>query len=129
MSGSCIAQRSAPGTTSYAATLITLRETACAPALIAKDTIQVIAKTGDWLTVLCMQVSPRTLDALVLLPASQGATRLAVFCPRPKALAALLAARGVEANTYSIADALLRGQAGNKASSRLPATGALGATS
>ncbi len=80
----------------------------------ATPAINVIAIAGDWLTVLCAQVTPDTLDALVALPAAHGVTRLAVFCPRPKALAALLAERGVEANTYSITDALLKGQVNAK---------------
>ena len=101
-------------TAEHAATLIAMRETACAPAAVGQDLIRVLAKSGGWLIVLCTQVTPLTIDALADLPDSLGAARLAVFCPRPKALVALLAERGVEANAYSITDALLRGQAGNK---------------
>ena len=66
------------------------------------------------MTVLCPEVTPQTLDELAKLPATHGVARLAVFCPRPKALALLLAERGVEANTYSITDALLKGQVSSK---------------
>ena len=62
------------------------------------------------MTVICHAATPEAVNALAALPVRHGLARLAVFCPRPKALAALLAERGVEANTYSIADALLKGQ-------------------
>jgi adenine-specific DNA-methyltransferase len=97
-------------TTDHATTLISMQNTAVTPVECAQAAIQVIAKSGDWLTVICHAATPDALDALAALPAQQGLARLAVFCPRPKALAALLAERGVEANTYSIADALLKGQ-------------------
>jgi len=64
--------------------------------------------------VLCTSLTSATIDALVPLPAAHDAARLAVFCPRPKALAGLLSARGVAANTYSITDALLKGQVSGK---------------
>jgi adenine-specific DNA-methyltransferase len=98
----------------HAKTLILMRETATAGVLIASTAIQIIAKGSDWLTVLCPKVTPQTLDELAKLPATHGVARLAVFCPRPKALALLLAERGVEANTYSITDALLKGQVSSK---------------
>ena len=101
-------------TAEHASTLFSMREAAVAPVSIAQEAIQIIAKSGDWLTVLCDQVTPETLDRLAALPAAHGVVRLAVFCPRPKALAALLIERGVEANTYSIADALLKGQVSGK---------------
>ena len=64
---------------------------------------------------LCWQATPEALDALAALPAAYGVARLAVFGPRPKALATLLQKRGMEANTYSLTDALLKGQASAKA--------------
>ena len=69
---------------------------------------------------LCTEVTPKTLNELVKLPVNHGVARLAVFCPRPKALALLLAERGVEANTYSITDALLKGQVSSKKEAKLP---------
>jgi adenine-specific DNA-methyltransferase len=102
-------------TPEHASVLISMREAEAAPVDKSAEEIQVIATSGDWLTVLCMQVTQSSLEALAVLPAAYGAARLAVFCPRPKALAALLAQRGVEANTYSITDALLKGQVSSKA--------------
>ena len=63
---------------------------------------------------LCPDITPQVLDDLCTLPAQHGVARLAVYAPRPKALAALLAERSVQAITYSIADALLQTQAGRK---------------
>ncbi len=97
-------------TPEHASVLVSMRETGTAPVDAAQAAIQVIATNGDWLTVLCWQATPEALDTLAALPAAHGAARLAVFCPRPKGLPALLAARGVQANAYSITDALLKGQ-------------------
>lgn len=102
-------------TPEHAHVLISMRETATAPVDSAQAAIQVIAINGDWLTVLCSQTTPEVLDALAALPAAHGVARLAVFSARPKALAALLQARGIEANTYSLTDALLKGQVSAKA--------------
>ena len=102
-------------TPEHASLLISMRETATAPVNNAQAAIQVIAINGDWLTVLCWQATPEALDALAALPAAHGVARLAVFCPRPKALAALLQKRGIEANTYSLTDALLKGQVSARA--------------
>ena len=111
-------------TPEHAITLISMQETASAGVFIDSSAIQIIAKGSDWLTVLCPDVTPQTLDELASLPATHGVARLAVFCPRPKALALLLAERGVEANTYSITDALLKGQVSSKkgAKSASPST-------
>jgi adenine-specific DNA-methyltransferase len=97
-------------TPEHVTTLISMQNTAAAPVERAVAAIQIIAIGGDWLTVICHTATPEAVNALAALPAQHGLARLAVFCPRPKALAALLAERGVEANTYSIADALLKGQ-------------------
>lgn len=87
-----------------------MQNTAVAPVEFAREAIKIIAIGGDWLTVVSHTATPEAVNALAALPAQHGLARLAVFCHRPKALAALLAERGVEANTYSIADALLKGQ-------------------
>lgn len=113
-------------TPEHATTLLYMRETAVVPVDNPQSAIQIIAIGGDWLTVLCAQVTPDTLDALVAFPAAHGVARLAVFCPRPKALAALLAERGVEANTYSITDALLKGQVSGKTTAVSAATATQG---
>lgn len=91
--------------------LLALRETGSVPPSSPDAAIHTIGIQGDWLTVLCHNTSTATLDALAQLPAQYGATRLAVFCSRPKALPALLQARGVQAVAYSLTDALLKGQA------------------
>lgn len=100
-------------TPEHAAVLLSLREVAGAPVDTAVA-LHVIAQSGDWLTVLCVHTTPDTPAALAALLAAHGMARLAVFCPRPKALAALLAERGIEANTYSLTDALLKGQVSAK---------------
>lgn len=113
-------------TPEHARLLLSIRETATAPVDSAQAAIQVIAIHGDWLTVLCWQATPEALDALAALPAAYGVARLAVFGPRPKALAALLQKRGMEANTYSLTDALLKGQVSPQAKTPAP-TGAVAA--
>jgi adenine-specific DNA-methyltransferase len=115
-------------TPEHAAVLISMRESGASPRDTSATEIQTIAKSGDWLTVLCTQVTPDTLEALAALPATHGVARLAVFCPRPKALASLLAERGVEANTYSITDALLKGQVSSKTTAVSVVTGTQGAS-
>ena len=91
-----------------------MQKAAVAPVTIAQAAIQTIAIGNVWLMVLCPEVSPEVLDALCALPARHRVARLVVYAPRPKALAHLLAERGIEAVTYSIADALLQAQAGRK---------------
>ncbi len=97
-------------TPDHASVLIYMQNTAVAPVSIAPAAIVLVATSGDWLTVICHDATPETVAALASLPARHGSARLAVFCPRPNALAALLAERGVPANTYSITEALLKGQ-------------------
>ena len=116
-------------TPEHVSLLISMRETATTPVGSAQADIKIIAINGDWLTVLCWQATPEALAALAALPAIHGAARLAVFCPRPKALAALLQTCGIEANTYSLTDALLKGQVSAKAKTRSVAAPAIPATS
>jgi adenine-specific DNA-methyltransferase len=97
-------------TPAHASTLIYMQNTALAHVLHSQEAIEVIAISDGWLTVLCQQATPEAVDALAALSAQQGACSLAVYCARPKALQALLAERGITANTYSITDALLKGQ-------------------
>jgi adenine-specific DNA-methyltransferase len=101
-------------TPAHAATLLCMQKAAVAPVEFGPEAIQTIATGGDWLMVLCPEVSPQVLDALCALPTHRGVARLVVYDPRPKALAHLLAERGVEAVTVSIADALLQGQGRSK---------------
>ena len=101
-------------TPAHATTLLCMQKAAVAPVEFAQAAIQTIAIGNDWLMVLCPEVNPQVLDALCTLPARHGVARLVVYAPRPKALAQLLAERGVEAVTYSIADALLQAQGRSK---------------
>lgn len=100
----------------HATTLIYMQNAGVAPVNTAQAAIYMIAVSSDWLTVLCLDASAETVQALAALPAQYAMARLAVFCPRPKAMALLLAERGVEANTYSITEALLKGQVRSKGS-------------
>lgn len=113
-------------TAENAAVLLSLRETSTLPVNLAPAALQFIAKGSDWLMVLCMQITAETIDTLAALPAAHDVARLVVFCPRPKALAALLDERGVEANAYSITDALLKGQVRGKAAAGATITGTEG---
>jgi adenine-specific DNA-methyltransferase len=101
-------------TPAHATTLLCMQKAAVAPVTIAQAAIQIIAIGNDWLMVLCPEVSPKVLDALCTLPERHRVARLVVYAPRPKAVAQLLAERGVEAVTYSIADALLQAQGRSK---------------
>ena len=101
-------------TPAHAATFLSIQKAAVAPVSPALAAINMIAKGADWLLLLCPDITPQVLDDLCTLPAQHGVARLAVYAPRPKALAALLAERSVQAITYSIADALLQTQAGRK---------------
>ena len=107
-------------TPAHAATLLGLQHAGAVPVQAAQAELQTIAKGSDWLMLLCPSVTPQVLDALCALPAAQQVARLVVYAPRPKALAALLAERGIEAVTYSLADALLQSQAGRKGRSPEP---------
>jgi hypothetical protein len=116
-------------TPEHAAILISMRNTAVEPVFIAQEAIQIIATSSEWLTLICHDATPESINAMKALPAQQGVARLAVFCHRPKALAALLAEHGVEANTYSITEALQKGQVRSKGSAALTQNSVLHLTS
>lgn len=97
-------------TPQHAALLTALRETGCVPAEPSDAPLQVVAQGSDWLTVFCAKATPKAMNELAALPARHGVARLVVYGPRPKAMAELLQERGIEAVTYSITDALLKGQ-------------------
>ncbi len=97
-------------TPEHATILLSMQKAAVMPVLIDSNAIKIIAKSSDCLIVLCTQTTTAHIDTLAALVGADGVARLAVFCERPKALAALLDVRGIEANTYSITDALLKGQ-------------------
>lgn len=101
-------------TPAHAATLLCMQQAAAVPVACLDADIQTISQGADWLMLLCPEVTPQVLEALCALPAQQQVARLVVYAPRPKALAALLAERGIEAITYSLADALMQCQVGRK---------------
>ena len=72
------------------------------------SSVKLIATTADLSIALCRDVTAETIDELANL---QGA-RLAVYSPRPDTVLELLEARGKSVNSYSLADALMRGQGG-----------------
>ena len=74
--------------------------------------VKFLGQSGDCAVLVCERVDGETVAALAAWPQRHGAARLAVYSPRPTTLAEQLAARGIEANCYSLLDALLRGQAG-----------------
>ena len=74
-----------------------------------------LGQSGDCAVLVCERVDEETIAALSAWPERHDVARLAVYSPRPKTLAERLAACGVEANCYSLLDAVLRGQAGNSA--------------
>jgi adenine-specific DNA-methyltransferase len=69
-----------------------------------------LGRIGDCELLLCGEVNAATLKSLAAWPEQSGAARLAVYTLRPQTLAEKLAARGVEANCYSLMDAVLGGQ-------------------
>ena len=72
--------------------------------------VKYLGQSGDCAVLVCERVNPETIAALTNWPQQQGVARLAIYSPRPTTLAEQLAARGIEANCYSLLDAILRGQ-------------------
>lgn len=72
--------------------------------------IKYLGQSADCAVLVCAHVEPETITALTNWPQQQGVARLAIYSPRPTTLAEQLAARGIEANCYSLIDAILRGQ-------------------
>ena len=67
-------------------------------------------RVEDCEVLLCGEVNAATVRQLAAWPGHSGAARLAIYTSRPDTLAEKLAARGVQANCYSLIDALLAGQ-------------------
>lgn len=76
--------------------------------------VQRLGRVEDCELLVCYKVNAETITLLSAWPQQHGASRLAVYSTRPETLREQLAARGVEANCYSLMDALLRGQAGGE---------------
>lgn len=72
-----------------------------------------LGRVEDCELLVCNEVNADTIATLAAWPQQHGASRLAVYSTRHKTLSEQLAARGVEANCYSLMDALLSGQRGS----------------
>lgn len=82
---------------------------------VPEGAVKRLGRVDDCELLVCLEVNADTIATLVAWPEQSGAARLAVYSSRPKSLSEQLAARGVEANCYSLMDALLRGQMGSAA--------------
>jgi len=80
-----------------------------------KGAVQRLGRVEDCELLVCNEVNAESIATLAAWPQQYGASRLAVYSTRHKTLIEQLAARGVEANCYSLMDALLRGQMGSAA--------------
>ncbi|MDP4029834.1 MAG: site-specific DNA-methyltransferase [Gallionella sp.] len=81
----------------------------------SEGAVQRLGRVEDCELLVCNEVTPDTIETLAAWPQQHGAARLAIYSTRPKTLSEQLAARGVEANCYSLMDALLSGQRGSAA--------------
>jgi len=77
--------------------------------------VQRLGRVEDCELLVCNEVNADTIATLAAWPQQHGAARMAIYSTRPKTLSEQLAARGVEANCYSLMDALMRGQMGSAA--------------
>lgn len=77
--------------------------------------VKLLGQSGDCVVLLCERVDAETIASLVDWRAQNGIVRLAIYSPRPTTLAEQLAAAGIEANCYSLLDAVMRGQVGGGA--------------
>lgn len=79
---------------------------------IQQGAVKRLGRVEDCELLVCNEVTAATITTLAAWPEQHGVARLAVYSTRPDTLHEQLAARGVEANCYSLMDALLRGQVG-----------------
>ncbi len=77
--------------------------------------VQRLGRVEDCELLVCNEVNAASIEILAAWPQQHGAARLAVYSTRPETLREQLAARGIEANCYSLMDALMRGQVGSAA--------------
>ena len=100
-------------TAEHARALLALRTTHCAlPPATDADAVQLIARdaAAGVDTLLAFDVDDAVIETLANWPSP----RLAVYSTRPDTVAELLGARGINVNSYSLHDALMRGQARSK---------------
>jgi adenine-specific DNA-methyltransferase len=79
----------------------------------SEGAVQRLGRVEDCELLVCNEVNADSIATLATWPEQHGAARLAIYSTRPKTLSEQLAARGVEANCYSLMDALLGGQMGH----------------
>lgn len=79
--------------------------------LVPDGAVKCLGRVDDCDLLVCGEVNAGTIAILAAWPQQHGAARLAVYSTRPDTLREQLAARGVEANCYSLIDAVLGGQA------------------
>jgi adenine-specific DNA-methyltransferase len=79
---------------------------------VPEGEIRRLGRVDDCELLVCDKVNAATVKTLAAWPEKSGAARLAVYTLRPETLREKLAAQGVEANCYSLMDALLGGQRG-----------------
>lgn len=91
--------------TEHAFQLLCLREARTAK-LPDAGSIRQVAGNGDVAVLLCTEVTPKVIKELLNWPAE----RLAVYSPRPDTVRQRLESQGITVNSYSLLDALLRGQ-------------------
>ncbi len=82
---------------------------------VPEGAVQRLGRVEDCELLVCGEVNADSIATLASWPQQHGVSRLAVYSTRPETLSEQLAARGVEANCYSLMDALLRGQRGSAA--------------
>ena len=73
---------------------------------VPRGLILPLANDGKVAVLLCPEVTAKTVEQLLNWPS----TRLAIYSPRPDTVAEALASRGRTVNSYSLLEALLRGQ-------------------
>lgn len=99
--------------TEHAFQLLALKRLGAALPL-PESTIKRLGRLEDCDLLVCAKANAATLKTLASWPEKHGAARLAIYTLRPETLGEKLAAHGVEANCYSLMDALL-GSQGNAA--------------
>jgi adenine-specific DNA-methyltransferase len=82
---------------------------------VPEGAVKRLGRVEDCELLVCGEINADTIATLAAWPQLCGVARLAVYSTRPETLRDQLAARGVEANCYSLMDALLHGQVGSAA--------------
>ena len=81
----------------------------------SEGAVQRLGRVEDCELLVCNEVNAASIETLAAWPQKYGVSRLAIYSTRHKTLSEQLAARGVEANCYSLMDVLLSGQRGSAA--------------